>query len=142
MIDFDKFKYRIGDRIHKIDCSTEYEVIEITRYPTSYSGLPTTYRIKNLSQGCLDRPFWISQYAIERYYEPCNTAIKLLYNKEEPTTLLITGCSDSSNNSLYRAYIEGTPPWQFLSPDRAGEQSDPHSLDALRYLIQPLKVSR
>lgn len=106
MIDFDKFKYRKGDKVRKIGYEAEYEIIDI-QLSTAYTSTYRHYRLKNLSPGCLDQPVWLSQGTVHRSYEPCNPAIKVLFEKK---TL--------ANRK-----------------NRAEERSDDHSLDALRYLL-------
>jgi hypothetical protein len=135
MIDFDKFKYRVGDRIHKIQHTpstitpTEYEIVEID------SKYKYFYKIKNLSPGCVDLPFWQSKYVIHNLFEPCNPAIKLLFGKKEEIVL---------NTGSYSIGVGGV--YRDLMVDRAElAQPDSHSLDALRYLtgnLPPNKVSR
>jgi hypothetical protein len=185
MIDFDKFKYRVGDKIKRLVYHpdevqpAEYEIIaieEATGFGSSYrrtrnSGGTTGYRhyrLKNLSNGCLDQPIWVSQHLVHTQYEPCNPAIKLLYKRNEPTFEVRAGgyadmlVMDPKHLAIFKKVFDdgklmvaSTPrqsgkSWlyqQFLQHEanRAGEQSDPHSLDALRYAVlgQPSKkVSR
>jgi hypothetical protein len=80
-VDLSKFRYRIGDKIRSKH-GAEYEIINI-QYSSSRWNSDLSighYRIKSLVKGCLDQPFWISQRNLLDLYEPCNPAIKLLFD--------------------------------------------------------------
>jgi hypothetical protein len=158
MIDFDKFKYRVGDRIRKIQLSsdqtesTEYEIIAIDEGENNQSRRLygyKHYKLKNLAPGCVDSPSWQSQNIVHMYFEPCNPAAKLLYSKnvvefrteyaaDYVTKTVISG-RRAGKSWLYQQF-------QDYEANRAElAKPDSHSLDALRYSVlgQPSKkVSR
>ena len=150
MIDFDKFKYRVGDKVKRmVYAPTEvqpaiYEIIAIEEsngfgnsYRRSYNSGGTSgyrhYRLKNLSSGCLDQPQWVAQNIVHSQYEPSNPVIKLLYYKESEGTFLTSILRSHSficDIGLNRAELA---------------KPDSHSLDALQYSVQgqpSKKVSR
>jgi hypothetical protein len=157
MIDYDKFKYRVGDKVrrmvyHPDDIQpAEYEIIAIEeakgfggsyrRGRSNSSSGYRHYRLKNLSPGCLDKPLWVQQNIVHSQFEPCNPAAKILY-KKNVNTLDIT-CTLFSSRRAGKSWLYQQ--FQQYEANRAGEQSDPHSLDALRYMVQEKpskKVSR
>jgi hypothetical protein len=159
MIDYDKFKYRIGDKIKRISHEAEYQIIGIQESLRSRTDtIVSHYRIKNLSPGCIDHPTWYPANVILGQFEPCNPAIKLLYQKKEKPrvltfamfeeaykkailqskSLLISSGYRSGKSSLIKE-LEAS------SLHRAKERSDLDSLDAFRYTVHgqtPKKVSR
>jgi len=157
MIDYDKFKYRIGDKIRKIGYEAQYEIIEIQSNgnPRGYGSI-TSYRIKNLSLGCVDQPVWLSQSIIHRNYEPCNPAIKVLFEKKEPiggalTLEMLQKAIDAATNNSGRLMMISTPraagkTWmnKLLADweNRAEPGTGDHLTDALRYATGHKKVSR
>ena len=171
MIDYDKFKYRIGDKVRRMVYNptevqpVEYEILaieEATGFGSSYrrtrnSGSTTGYkhyRLKNLSPGCIDQPQWVAQNLVHSQYEPCNPAAKILFKKNDPELglfadqVLISPQHQKSLISLLGRRAGKSLLFQeFLKyeANRAEEQSDSHSLDALRYTVQgqpSKKVSR
>lgn len=121
MIDFDKFKYRIGDRIRRIGYIAEYEILAID--DINYWGYSHFYyKLKNLSKGCLDQPEWLSQGMVHMVYEPCNPMIKVLFSKPIFGTTVQDAINDiGSNNTTPHRVEEGLP--------------DDHSLEALPGII-------
>jgi hypothetical protein len=106
MIDFDKFKYKMGDKIRKLSTTAIYEIIEIEEV-SSFTSYPYRhYRLRNTSNGYTDSPIWLGQSIVHSRYEPCNPAIKVLYDKKD--------------NSM-----------DLMSSNRAGERSAQCSLEAL-----------
>ena len=165
MIDFDKFKYRVGDKVRKLVYAptevrpTEYEIIAIeesdsmgrlTRGSRSYNDY-RHYKLKNLSPGCLDKPQWVPQNLVHSQYESCNPAIKLLYKKNELASGVLT--AETIEEAYKKAMLFGTgkllinttrqsgKSWlyqQFLQNEANRAElakPDSHSLDALRYLV-------
>jgi hypothetical protein len=157
MIDYDKFKYRVGDRIRRIGHEAEYSIVGIQEALRSRTDtIVSHYRIRNLSPGCKDHPIWYTKYVIHQQFEPCNPAIKLLFDKKQEVltlemlenaykkamlkgkSLLISSGYRSGKSSLYKQLLAA-------SLYRAESHSDQHSLDALRYSVHrqtPKKVSR
>jgi hypothetical protein len=148
MIDFDKFKYRVGDKIRKIQLTqdltqvTEYEIVQIqegSKYAYKH------YKLKNLATGCVDAPSWQSQNTVHMYFEPCNPAIKLLYSKNvvEFRTEYV---ADYTTKGLLISTPRGYGKISSIGLNRVElAKPDSHSLDALRYSVlgQPSKkVSR
>ena len=158
MIDYDKFKYRVGDKVRKIELMvepSEYVILKIEE-KNRYGKPFRHYQLKNLTPGCVDAPSWQSQNVVHQFYEPCNPAAKLLFKKNTSgleyvdkykreylgsfgnlivstprNTMVISNMSDQS---------------VFVDLNRAElAKPDSHSLDALRYSVlgQPSKkVSR
>lgn len=147
MIDYDKFKYRIGDKVRKIGLEAEYEIVDIH---SASSWGHNHYKLKNTSIGCNDTPTWCPQHLVHNYYEPCNPAIKVLFQKKDTITFDIrSGYADSMflDPKTYEAMkklmgtklmVVSTPraagkTWAMSALHRGEERSDGHSLDALRY---------
>jgi hypothetical protein len=76
----DSFKYRVGDKVRGPH-GAEYEILAVDSKPYNEH-----YRLKNLTS--LDSPFWINRFALFSTYEPCNPAIKILFEKEQDTVTL------------------------------------------------------
>lgn len=185
MIDYDKFRYRVGDKVRRMVYSpeevqpAEYEIIGIEEakgfgrtYRRNSSSTGDSgyrhYRLKNLSPGCLDQPQWVSQNIVHSQYEPSNPAVKLLFNKPRPefeaklgifadhvhldpkTLTIMRDLFNSTKLTMINTPRRAGKSWLYQQfqeneANRAGEQSDPHSLDALRYAVQgkpSKKVSR
>ena len=169
MIDFDKFKYRVGDRIRKLEVIVEaplaeYEILEISER-SKWSKSFRSYKLKNLSPGCVNSPSWQSQNVVHRYYEPCNPAIKLLYSNNvtefrteyvadyvggKPDTIVM----DPKHLKLLQKVFNSGDKLSLISTPRGSGKSwiyqqylqdsanraelakpDSHSLDALRYSV-------
>lgn len=73
----EKFEYKVGDKLkHKF--GAEYEVVAIE---PANSKAPRGFKLKNLSNGCLDSPKWTSREQVYGHYEPASGMAKLLYGK-------------------------------------------------------------
>ena len=171
MIDYSKFKYRVGDRIRRIGHEAEYSIVEIQEtFRSRTDTIVSHYKIRNLSPGCKDHPIWYIKYIIHQQFEPCNPAVKLLFDKKEPVSdyeKRIYGRFRTVDevdahvdyNSVYRdlalygkASIQVSTPVDSITINIPSSyrvelaQPDSHSLDALRYSVlgQPSvkKVSR
>ena len=83
-IDSNKFKYKIGDLVRS-KSGAEYQIVNIQTVTRTYSSLEH-YRLKNLSSGCLDSPYWVTGSIIYSKFEPCNPAIKVLFDRGSEAT--------------------------------------------------------
>lgn len=101
-IESSTFRYRIGDRIRS-RYGAEYQIINIQTSSGTYGTTTDHYRLKPLSS--IDNPFWLTSGIVYSNYEPCNPAIKILFDnarRSEGTKTL-----PAVNNSLNRGGVGG-----------------------------------
>ena len=76
-----KLPYRVGDRVrHKH--GAEYEIMIIS--DLFYSN--GCYKLRNLTNGCLDNSCWVMSGVLNRDYEPCSHSIKMLFGRGSAAT--------------------------------------------------------
>lgn len=95
-IDMDKFQYKVGDKV-KHKHGAEFVIVGIQHSSGRFGKVTPHYRLKNLSVGCKDNPFWIIGSSMTDY-TPSSGAARLLFGERDREEQSSDNTTSAPNN--------------------------------------------